>query len=175
MLNDPLAALVEWFTYFPPQDPSLLSSSFSPFYPSSLPSPLLPSLPHFLSISPPSPTGFMSQVTEGSCALERAPCSRSSKYLLCCMFPRQILRILPSTGARVIFYGSSEMAECVCDSRRGKPAGRRWDLPRAISIPFEYISISDFLGLDVVSIIQFWNKARLPRNITVFLMWYSAV
>lgn len=75
------AALVQWFTYFSFQVPSLLSSSFFSFYPSSQLPPLLPVfLPSLL------PGSFMSQVTEGSCALERAPYSRSSKYpSVCCV------------------------------------------------------------------------------------------
>lgn len=160
---------------FPPSSPPL--SQFP-----ALPLCLLSPLPRFLLFCPSLPSGFMSQVTERSCALERAPCSKSSKYLsavcVCCSFSTDTEDSLQNRDG-VIFYSSSEMAELgfyVYESGKGKPARRQLDLPTAMSIPFEYISISVFLRLDATSIIQFWSKALLPRNIIMLLigdLWYK--
>lgn len=144
--------MVQHFFPCPVPFPSvLLFLSFLPFL--STPSP--PSLPLLL------PHGFMSQVTEGSCALERAPCSRSSKYLSVCSL--QILRM------RTVWYFTAPLRWLSSPSmfvKLGKESqqGDNWISPE----PF--LSVS--LWLDVIRLRPLWNKTLLPRNIKAF-DWYS--
>lgn len=100
-----------------------LFSSSSSLPPLLLFSALPPSLTSSPSL-PPSvlPGVFMSQVTKGSCALERAPCSRSSKYLSAVCSPQTLSR-LPWT--RLVGYFTApprwlSSPRIVCETRKEK-------------------------------------------------------